>query len=40
MTATQSPAKGLQQYAEHDGEAKRLLALFRTAYARDRDLYR
>jgi hypothetical protein len=33
-------AKGLQQYAEHDGEAKRLLALFRTAYARDRDLYR
>ncbi|MFO0989454.1 MAG: hypothetical protein U1F37_19190 [Alphaproteobacteria bacterium] len=33
-------AKGLQQYAEHDGEAKRLLALFRMAYARDRDLYR
>lgn len=33
-------AKGLQQYAEYDGEAKRLLALFRTAYARDRDLYR
>ncbi len=33
-------AKGLHQYAEHDGEAKRLLSLFRSAYARDRDLYR
>jgi hypothetical protein len=33
-------AKGLQQYAQHDSEAKRLLGLFRSAYARDRDLYR
>jgi hypothetical protein len=33
-------AKGLQQYAEHDTEARRLLGLFRNAYARDRDLYR
>lgn len=33
-------AKGLHQYAQHDGEAKRLLGLFRSAYARDRDLYR
>jgi hypothetical protein len=33
-------AKGLQQYAEHNSEARRLLALLRSAYARDRDLYR
>jgi len=33
-------AKGLQQYAEHDSEAKRLLGLFVNAYERDRDLYR
>ena len=33
-------AKGLQQYAAHDTEAKRLLGLFRSAYVRDRDLYR
>lgn len=33
-------AKGLQQYAEHDAEAKRLLSVFHSAYARDRDLYR
>lgn len=33
-------AKGLAQYAEHDTEAKRLFGLFRSAYARDRDLYK
>ena len=33
-------AKGLQQYAVHDTEAKRLLGLFVNAYERDRDLYR
>ncbi|MCW5771971.1 MAG: hypothetical protein KIT16_10075 [Rhodospirillaceae bacterium] len=33
-------AKGLQQYAEHDPEARRLLGLFHNAYSRDRDLYR
>jgi hypothetical protein len=33
-------AKGLQQYAEHDEEARRLLGLFRDAYDRERDLYR
>jgi hypothetical protein len=33
-------AKGLAQYAEHDSEAKRLFGLFRSAYARDRDLYK
>ncbi len=31
--------KGLIQYAEHDSEAKRLLALFANAFERDRDLY-
>ena len=31
--------KGLMQYAEHNGEARRLLELFAEAFARDRDLY-
>jgi hypothetical protein len=31
--------KGLMQYAEHNGEARRLLELFADAFARDRDLY-
>lgn len=33
-------AKGLQQYAGHSAEAKRLVAIFDEAYRRDRDLYR
>lgn len=31
--------KGIMQYAEHNDEARRLLALFAEAFARDRDLY-
>ena len=33
-------AKGMAQYAEHDRDADRLLALFAEAFRRDRDLYR
>jgi hypothetical protein len=31
--------KGIMQYAEHNDEVRRLLALFEDAFARDRDLY-
>lgn len=32
--------KGLIQHAEHDADARRLLARFSAAFARDRDLYK
>ncbi|MGE4219929.1 MAG: hypothetical protein AB7G39_10815 [Alphaproteobacteria bacterium] len=32
-------AKGLTQYAAHNDEARHLLALFREAFERDRDIY-
>lgn len=32
--------KGLMQYAEHNGEARRLIELFTEAFERDRDLYK
>lgn len=32
-------AKGLSQYAEHNEEARRLLAIFVESWFRDRDLY-
>ncbi len=32
--------KGLIQYAEHNVDAKRLLAQFTSAFVRDRDLYK